>query len=94
MKAEHFLKKAREKNEYCQPYYTRLIYKIKKKLYNLGVFEDKRELDKYEILVFNLFKKYKDYELYGNTYYYNFGKLYEKGIGTKKNDIMALKYIN
>ena len=35
IKAEHFLKKIREKDEYTQPYYTRLIYKIKKKLFNI-----------------------------------------------------------
>jgi hypothetical protein len=57
IKAEYFLKKVREKDEYTQPYYTRLIYKIKKKLFKLGVFEDKRELDKYEKLVFKLYEK-------------------------------------
>ena len=92
IKAEHFLKKIREKDEYTQPYYTRLIYKIKKKLFNLGVFEDKRELDKYEKLVFKLYEKYKKHDRYGNSYYYYFGRLYEKGIGTEKNSQMALKY--
>ncbi len=92
IKAEYFLKKLREKDEYSQPYYTRLIYKIKKKLFDLGVFEDKRELDKYENKVFELYSKYKNYEHYGNSYYYYFGRLYEKGIGTKINNEMAYKY--
>ena len=92
IKAEHFLKKIREKDEYSQPFYTRLIYKIKKKLFELGVFGDKRELDKYEKLVFNLYEKYKKHDRYGNSYYYYFGRLYEKGIGTEKNSQMALKY--
>ena len=92
IKAEYFLKKSREKDEYSQPYYTRLIYKIKKKLFDLGVFEDKRELDKYENKVFELYNKYKNYEHYGNSYYYYFGRLYEKGIGTKINNEMAYKY--
>jgi len=92
IKAEIFLKKVREKDEYSQPYYTRLIYKIKKKLFQLGVFEDKRELDKYEKKVFKLYEKYKNYDRYGNSYYYYFGKLYEKGIGTEKNNQMALQF--
>ena len=92
IKAKYFLKKTREFNEYSQPYYTRLIYKIEKKLFNLGIFEDKRELDKYETLVFKLYRKYKDYKYFGNTYYYYFGKLYEKGIGTEKNKDLARLY--
>ena len=92
IKAEAFLKKSKERDEYSHPYYTRLIYKIKKKLFELGVFEDKREVDKYEKLVFKLYEKYKNHDHYGNSYYYYFGSLYEKGIGTEKNNKMALKY--
>ena len=35
IKAEHFLKKIREKEEYSQPYYTRLILKLRKNYLNL-----------------------------------------------------------
>ena len=92
VKAERFLKLLREKDKYTQPYYTRLIYKIRKKLFNLGAIADKREIEKYEKTLFQLYDKYKHYENYGNSYYYYFGRLYEKGIGTEKNNTLALQY--
>ena len=81
--------KFRERSE---PYYTRLLYKLYKKLFNLGVFEDKEELTKLENKVFQLYEKNKNYENYGNSYYYYFGKIYEKGIGVKKDDKMAYSF--
>ena len=79
-------------SKYSEPYYTRLLYKIKKKLFNLDVFEDETELNNLEKKVFDLYEKNKDYEHYGNSYYYYFGKLYENGIGTKKDLKMAYSY--
>ena len=48
LKADKYLKKAMEKDEYSQPYYSRLRYKNMKKLFNLGAIKDKREIDKIE----------------------------------------------
>ena len=79
-------------NERSEPYYTRLLYKLNKKLFNIGVFEDKEELTKLENKVFQLYEKNQDYENYGNSYYYLFGTLYEKGIGVKKDDKMAYSF--
>ena len=92
IRAERYLKKVREKDDYSQPFYTRLIYKIRKKLFNLGAIADKREIERYEILLFQLYEKNKTYSNYGNSFYYYFAKLYEKGIGTEKNNQIALKY--
>ena len=92
LKADKYLKKAMEKDEYSQPYYSRLRYKNMKKLFNLGAIKDKREIDKIEKDVFQLYDKYKDHNHYGNSFYYFFGRLYEKGIGTEKNNKLALKY--
>ena len=92
IKAEKCLKHAMEVNVYSKPYYTRLIYKIRKKLFELGVFEDKNDLINYEHKVLNLYIQYKDHQNYGNSFYYYFGKLYEKGIGTKKNKQIAYSY--
>ena len=92
LKADRYLKKAMEKDEYSQPYYTRLIYKNMKKLFELGAIQDKREIDKIEKNVFQLYDKYKNHDHYGNSFYYFFGRLYEKGIGTEKNKQLALKY--
>ena len=39
-----------------------------------------------------IYEKYKDFKNYGNSFYYMFGKLYEKGIGTPKNNKMAFLY--
>ena len=89
LKAELCLKAASEINEYTQPYYTSLIYKIKKKLFNLGVYEDENYLIEFGKELFKLYDKYKDYKYYGNSFYYIFGKLYEKGIGTNKDDKKA-----
>ena len=36
-----------ETDKYSHPYYTRLRYKIMKKLFNLGAIQDKREIDKF-----------------------------------------------
>ena len=92
IKAEKYLRHSMEKDEYSKPYYNRLIYKIRKKLFKLGAIQDKREIDKYEKIVFQLYDKYKNYNRYGNSFYYYLGRLYEKGIGTKKNDQLAFKY--
>ena len=92
LKAETCLKAASELNEYVQPYYKNLIYKIRKKLFKLGVFEDENDLIEFGNELFKLYYKYRDYKYYGNSFYYLFGKLYEKGIGTEKNDKMAYKY--
>ena len=92
LKAETCLKAASELNEYVQPYYTNLIYKIRKKLFKLGVFEDENDLIQFGNELFQIYNKYKDYKYYGNSYYYIFGKLYEKGIGTTRDDKMAYKY--
>ena len=92
LKVKKYLINAMKFNERSEPYYTRLLYKLNKKLFNLGVFEDKEELTKLENKVFQLYEKNKDYEYYGNTYYYFFGKIYEKGIGTKKDDKMAFSF--
>ena len=92
LKADKYLKKAMEKDEYSHPYYTRLRYKIMKKLFNLGAIQDKREIDKFGKNVFQLYDKYKNHDRYGNSFYYFFGRLYEKGIGTEKNNKLALKY--
>ena len=43
-------------------------------------------------MIFQLYDKYKDHNHYGNSFYYFFGRLYEKGIGTEKNNKLALKY--
>jgi TPR repeat protein len=92
LKAETCLKAASEFNVYVQPYYTNLIYKIRKKLFKLGVFEDKNDLIQCGNELFQLYNKYKDYKYYGNSFYYIFGKLYEKGIGTIQDDKKAYKY--
>ena len=92
LKAEKCLINAMKSDERGEPYFTRLIYKIYKKFFNMGVFEDKEELFKLENKVFKLYEKNKDYENYGNSYYYYFGKLYEKGIGVKKDEKMAYSY--
>ena len=92
LKAEICSKAAMEINEYTQPYYTYLIYKIRKKLFKLGVFEDINDLNQIGNELFKLYEKYKDYKYYGNSFYYIFGKLYEKGIGTNKNDKKAYQY--
>ena len=92
LKAEICLKAAMELNEYSQPYYTFLIYKVRKKLFKLKAFEDENDLIECGNELFKLYEKYKDYKSYGNSFYYIFGKLYEKGIGTNKDDRMAYKY--
>ena len=92
LKKETCLKEASEFNEYVQPYYTNLIFKIRKKLFKLGVFEDKNDLIQCGKELFQLYNKYKDYKYYGNSFYYIFGKLYEKGIGTIQDDKKAYKY--
>ena len=94
IKAENCLNKilTNKENEYSHPFYTRLKYKIQKNLFNLGVIDEPDELITLEKKVFNLYEKYKDYENYGNSYYYYFGKIYEKGIGVKKDDEMAYFY--
>lgn len=93
LKAEKYLKYSyKEKDEYSKPYYTRLIYKVRKKLFEIGAFEDENDLISVGNLVFNLYKKYENYDKYGNSYYYLFGKLYEKGIGTDKNDKKAYEF--
>ena len=92
LKAEICAKAAMEINEYTQPYYTYSIYKIRKKLFKLRVFEDINDLNQIGNELFKLYEKYKDYKYYGNSFYYIFGKLYEKGIGTNKNDKKAYHY--
>ena len=92
IKALKHIKNAIKYNSFIIPYYTRLKYKIKKKLFNLGVFEDKNKLIKLENKLFELYKKNENYDKYGNSFYYYFGKLYEKGIGTEKNYKKALYY--
>ena len=47
LKADKYLKKAMERDKYSHPYYTRLRYKIMKKLFNLGAIQDKREIEKF-----------------------------------------------
>jgi len=91
-KAENYIKEAIKYNEASEPFYTRLLYKIKHKLFNVGAIEDGNELKLLEKKVFNLYEKNKDYEFYGNSYYYYFGRLYEYGIGTKKDLNMAYSY--
>ena len=92
LKAETCLNSASKLNEYIQPYYANLKYKIKKKLFKLKVFEDEDELNQYGNELFQLYYKYRNYKYYGNSFYYIFGKLYEKGIGTNKDEKMAYKY--
>ena len=92
LKVKKYLINAMKFNERNEPYYTRLLYKLNKKMFNLGVFEDKEELTKLEKKVFQLYEKNKNYENYGNSYYYFFGKIYEKGIGVIKDDKMAYSF--
>ena len=92
LKVKKCLINAKKFSERSEPYYTRLLYKLNKKLFKLGVFEDKEELLKLGNKVFQLYDKNKNYENYGNSYYYLFGKLYEKGIGVKNDDKMAYSY--
>ena len=91
-KAENYIKEVIKFNEASEPFYTRLLYKIKQKLINVGALEDGDEVKLLEKKVFNLYEKNKDYEYYGNSYYYYFGRLYEYGIGTKKDLNMAYSY--
>ena len=88
-KAELCLKAASTINEYTLPYYTNSIYKVRKKLLKSGELKDEKDLIELGKDLFKLFDKYKTYKHYGNSFYYNFGKLYEKGIGTNKNDKKA-----
>ena len=92
IKSLKYLKKAKNNNEFSKPYYQRLIYKIKNKLFKLGIIEDKKSIVKLAKKVFDLYKKNENYEYYGNSYYYYFGKLYEYGIGTDKNNSLALSF--
>jgi len=92
LKAEECLNKASELNEYSQPYYAMYIYRVRKKLFKLGAFEDINDLIQIGNEVFKIYEKYKDFKNYGNSFYYMFGKLYEKGIGTQKNNKMAFLY--
>lgn len=92
LKAEECLNKASELNEYSQPYYAMYIYRVRKKLFKLGAFEDINDLIQIGNEVFKIYEKYKDFKNYGNSFYYMFGKLYEKGIGTPKNNKMAFLY--
>ena len=91
-KAENCIKEIIKFNEYSEPFYTRLLYKLNKKLFNLGGINDFNEMKNLENKVFNLYEKNKNYEHYGNSYYYYFGKLYENGFGTTKDDTMAYSY--
>ena len=75
LKADKYLKKAMETDKYSHPYYTRLRYKIMKKLFNLGAIQDKREIDKFGKNVFQLYDKYKNHDRYGNSFYYFFWKI-------------------
>ena len=66
LKVKKCLLKAMKSNERSEPYYTRLLYKLNKKFFNLGVFEDREELTILENKVFQLYEKNKNYEHYGN----------------------------
>ena len=90
-KAELCLKEASKINEYTLPYYSNLIYKVRKKLLKSGEQKDEKDLIDLGKELFKLYDKYKTYKHYGNSFYYNFGKLYEKGIGTNKNDKKAFQ---
>lgn len=92
LKVKKCLLNAMKSDERSEPYYTRLLYKLNKKFFNLGVFEDREELTILENKVFQLYEKNKNYEHYGNSFYYFFGKLYEKGIGVKKDNKMAYTF--
>ena len=96
IKAEKYIKliirECDELDKHVKPYYTRLLYKVRKKLFKMGVFEDENYLIKIGNLVFKLYKENEYYDRYGNSYYYLFGKLYEKGIGTPKNDKKAYEF--
>ena len=91
-KAEHCLKAAIKFDEHSEPFYTRLLYKIKHKLLKLGAINDFNEVENLKNKVFNLYEKNKYYENYGNSYYYYFGELYEYGFGTAKDEKMAHFY--
>ena len=91
-KAELCLKAASKINQYTLPYYSSLIYKVRKNLIKSGKYGNEKDLNQLGIELFNLYKKYKNYKYYGNSFYYIFGKLYEKGIGTDKNDRKAYHF--
>ena len=91
-KAENFINEVIKLNERSEPFYTRILFKIKRRLFSFGALEDSSELKILEKKLFDLYEKNKDYEHYGNSYYYYFGKLYEKGIGTTINLKMAYSY--
>jgi TPR repeat protein len=92
IKAIKYANKAKEYNKQSEPFFARVKFKIKTKLFKLGAIEDQNKLIQLGNKVYELYKKNENYKLYGNTYYYYFGKLYEKGIGTQKNDKFALTY--
>lgn len=92
IKAIKYANKAKDYVKECEPFFTRKKFKIKVILFKLGAIKDKNKLIQLANKVYELYKKNENYEYYGNTYYYYFGKLYEKGIGTQKNDKLALSY--
>ena len=91
-KAENCIKELIRLNEHSEPFYTRLLYKIKHQLFKLGAISDFNEVENLKNKIFNLYEKNKYYEYYGNSYYYYFGELYEKGFGTAKDEGMAYFY--
>ena len=93
LKAEKCLKHTiKEGDEHNKPYYKRLIYNVRNKLFKIGAFENEDDLKRKGNEVFKSYKDNEDYDRYGNSYYYLFGRLYEKGIGTQKDDEKAYEY--
>ena len=93
LKAEKYLKYTMEEgDEHSKSYYKRLIYNVRNKLFKIGAFENEDDLKRKGNEVFKSYKDNENYDRYGNSYYYLFWRLYEKGIGTQKDDKKAYEY--